>query len=78
MPGNRRWTPAEDEEILHAAYLNAYHGRVRDSEQCARLLEVSQRINRSYGAVRRRAVRIRALSYRFMSRSQWGMRYEPE
>ena len=77
MPGNRRWTEREDAEILQAAYLNAYHGRTRDAEQCARLLEVSQRINRSYAAVRRRAVRIKAYSYRYMGRANLqAFRYE--
>ena len=72
MPG-RPWTPEEDEAIRRAAAANMRHGlsaanapdRTRNRfGPAARLRELAAEIGRSYAAVRKRAERIGAASYR--------------
>ena len=57
----KRWTDEEDALIRRAAYLSRIEGR-RDG--VARLRGVADKIGRSYAAMRTRASRIRADSYR--------------
>ena len=57
----KRWTDEEDGLIKRAAYLSRIEGR-RDG--VARLREVADKIGGSYAAMRTRASRIRADSYR--------------
>ena len=65
----KRWTDEEDALIKRAAYLSRIEGR-RDGG--ARLREVANKIGRSYAAVRTRASRIRAHSYRpFNAEALW-------
>ena len=65
MPGNRRWTEAEDEAIRQAAALNRSAGEwVGGRGRAGRLRDVATAIGRSYSAVRNRnrAIRIGAHS----------------
>ena len=78
MPGNRRWTPAEDALIRRAAYESAYYGLRRERDHLSRLQVVAKECGRSYAAVRRRASRLRINTYQFMSRAQFGLRYQTE
>ena len=64
MPGNRRWTEAEDEAIRSAAALNRDDDKgIGGRGRSGRLRAVAEALGRSYGAVRNRAVRIGATSY---------------
>lgn len=65
----KRWTAEEDALIERAAYLSRIGCRRDDG---ARLREVAGQIGRSYAAVRKRASRIGAHSYRsFDPEVQW-------
>lgn len=76
MAGNKRWTPAEDNAIREVAYETAYAGITKEGRRLARLRELSEKLpGRSYAAVRRRASRIRAHSYGYMSRRNHEMRF---
>ena len=78
MPGNRRWTKAEDALIRRAAFESAYYGVRRERDQLSRLQEVAKECGRSYAAVRRRASRLRINTYQYMSRAQYELRYDPD
>ena len=69
MARGRRWTPAEDRLIRRAAArtreagIGAYGRHLEVGDYRARLREVSQKLERTYGAVRTRASRIGAHSF---------------
>ena len=64
MPRGRPWTPAEDRLVREAAEQNRQHGIASEGQHHNRLKAVAERIGRTYRAVRSRAVRLRAASYR--------------
>ena len=60
----RRWTKHEDDMIRECAVRNAHLGLTdMGSEYVSRLRVLAETLGRSYGAVRVRASRIRAISY---------------
>ena len=64
MPRGRLWTPAEDRLLREAAEQNRQHGIAGRGKHDNRLKTVAERIGRTYSAVRSRAIRLRATSYR--------------
>ena len=64
MPRGRPWTPAEDRLVLEAEQQNRQHGIAGEGKHHNRLKAVAERIGRTYSAVRSRAIRLRATSYR--------------
>lgn len=64
MPRGRPWTPAEDRLVREAAEQNRQHGIAGEGKHHNRLKAVAERIGRTYSAVRSRAIRVRATSYR--------------
>lgn len=64
MPRGRLWTPAEDRLVREAAEQNRQHGIAGEGKHHNRLKAVAERIGRTYSAVRSRAIRLRAASYR--------------
>lgn len=64
MARGRLWTPAEDRLVREAAEQNRRHGIAGNGKHDNRLKAVAERIGRTYSAVRSRAIRIGAASYR--------------
>ena len=64
MPRGRLWTPAEDRLVRATAEQNRQHGIAGSGKHENRLRAVAERIGRTCSAVRSRAIRLRAASYR--------------
>lgn len=64
MTRGRLWTPAEDRLVREAAKQKRQHGIAGSGKHENRLRAVAGRIGRTYSAVRSRAIRLRATSYR--------------
>ena len=60
----RPWTASEDAEVEAAATNNRNNGITEEVDYCKRLYHVAVKLGRTYSAVRKRAERIRARSYR--------------
>ena len=71
MPVSRkRWTQAEDDAVRTASRANATHGLTDEyGRYHSRLKVLADELNRSYAAVRLRATRLKATSFKPRARS---------